>query len=131
MASFGARAWAEFENIFGGANDGFVMFDNEDGIASSAEFAEEIEEATGVAGVEADTGFIEDEERAGEASPETVGEVDALEFPAGKSAGGAVEGEVAEAHADQIAEAVTNIGERGLDGGIFCFYFLEEIGEFG
>ena len=26
---------------------------------------------------------------------------------------------------------MTNIGERGLDGGIFCFYFLEEIREFG
>jgi hypothetical protein len=26
---------------------------------------------------------------------------------------------------------VTNIGERGLDGGILCFDFLEEIREFG
>ena len=26
---------------------------------------------------------------------------------------------------------MTNISERGLDGGIFRFYFLEEIREFG
>ena len=80
MATFGARAWAQFENIFGGANDGFVVFYDEDGITSSAEFAKEVEEATCIAGVEADTGFIEDEEGASETGAEAVGEVDALEF---------------------------------------------------
>jgi hypothetical protein len=49
VATFGARAWAQFENIFGGANDGFVVFYDEDGITSSAEFAKEIEEATRIA----------------------------------------------------------------------------------
>ena len=82
MATFGARAWAQFENIFGGANDGFVVFYDEDGITSSAEFAKEIKEATRIAGMKADTGFIEDEESAGETGAEAVGQVDALEFAA-------------------------------------------------
>jgi hypothetical protein len=131
VATFGARAWAQFENIFGGTNDGFVVLYDEDGIASSAEFSKEVEEATCIARMEADTGFIEDEESAGETGAEAVGKVDALEFATWESAGGSVEREVAEAHTDQVAEAVTNIGERGLDGGIFRFYFLEEIREFG
>jgi hypothetical protein len=80
VATFGARAWAKFENIFGGANDGFIVFYDEDGIASSAEFAKEIEEATCIAGMKADTGFIEDKESAGKTGAEAVGEVDALEF---------------------------------------------------
>ena len=80
MATFGARAWAQFENIFGGANDGFIVFYDEDGITSSAEFAKEVEEATRIPRMKADTGFIEDEESAGETGAEAVGEVDALEF---------------------------------------------------
>jgi len=80
VATFGARAWAQFKNIFGGANDGFVVFYDEDGITSSAEFAEEVEETACIARMEADTGFIEDEESAGETGAEAVGEVDALEF---------------------------------------------------
>jgi len=80
VATFGARAWAQFENIFGGANDGFVVFYDEDGITSSAEFSKEIEETTCIARMEADTGFIEDEESTGETSAEAVGEIDALEF---------------------------------------------------
>ena len=80
MATFGARAWAQFENIFGRANDGFVVFYDEDGITSSAEFAKEVEEATRIPRMKADTGFIEDEESAGQAGAEAVGEVDALEF---------------------------------------------------
>jgi hypothetical protein len=80
VATFGARAWAQFENIFGGANDGFVVLYDEDGITSSAEFSKEIEEATRITRMEADTGFIEDEESASETGAEAVGEVDALEF---------------------------------------------------
>jgi hypothetical protein len=56
------------------------VFYDQDGIASSAEFAEEVEEATRIARMEADTGFIEDEESAGETGAEAVGEVYALEF---------------------------------------------------
>jgi hypothetical protein len=80
VATFGARPWAQFENVFGGANDGFVVFYDEDGITSSAEFAKEVEEATRIARMKADTGFIEDEESTGETGAEAVGEVDALKF---------------------------------------------------
>jgi hypothetical protein len=73
VATFGACAWAQLENIFGGANDGFVVLYDEDGIASSAEFAKEVEKATRIARMEADTGFIEDEESAGETGAEAVG----------------------------------------------------------
>ena len=43
----------------GGADDVFVVLDDEDGIAKIAEAAEDADEAFGVAGVEADGGFVQ------------------------------------------------------------------------
>ena len=43
---------------------------------------EEIEKAAGVAWVESDAGFVENEESSRKAGAETSGEVDALKFPA-------------------------------------------------
>ena len=131
LAAFAPRTGAEFENVFGGADDGFIVFDHENGVAGGAKFAEEIEEASGVAGVEADAGFVEDKEGAGQTRAEASGEVDALEFSAGESSGRAIEREVAETHAEKKAEAMANIFQGRLGGGVFGFYLLQEVGKIG
>jgi hypothetical protein len=98
------------------------MFDDDDGISEVAEAGKGEDEAFGVAGMEADTGFIEDEEGMDESGAETGGEVDSLGFTAGKGAGGSVEGQVAEADLDQEAESGADLfegeGEGVMGGGV-------------
>ena len=95
MAALTSGSRAEFEEIFRGADDRFIVLNNEDRVAGSTQFMKKIEKAAGVARVESDAGFVENEESSREAGAETAGEVDALEFPAREGSGGAVEGEVA------------------------------------
>jgi len=71
------------------------MLDNENSVAGSTQFMKKIEKAAGVARVESDAGFVENEESSRKAGAEASGEVDALKFPAREGSGGAVEGEVA------------------------------------
>ena len=66
--------------------------------------------------MEADAGFIEDEEGTGEAGAEAAGQVDALEFTAREGAGGAVEGEITETDPEKKAEAFADVFQ-GHEGG--------------
>jgi hypothetical protein len=129
-AAFRAGAGAELENVLCGANDGFIVFYHEDGVAGLPEFPEEAQQAVGVAGMESDAGFVEDEEGAGEAGAQTPGQVDPLEFSSGEGAGGAVEGEVAQPHPEKKAETFPNVFQRGQGGVIPGFDFREKFGEF-
>jgi hypothetical protein len=92
---------------------------------------EEIEKAAGVAWVESDAGFVENEEGSCKAGAEATGEVDALKFPAREGSGGAVESEVAEADAEKEAKAMADIVEWSLSGRVRGFDFLKEGAEFG
>jgi hypothetical protein len=131
LASLSARTGPEFEKVFGGADDGFIVFHDKDRIASGTKFAEEVKKTTGVPRVEADAGFIENEKSSGQPSTETTGKVHSLKFSSRERSGGAVQCEVSEADADQVTEAVADVFQRGLGRGIFCFYFLEEGSKFG
>ncbi len=57
-----ACAGAEVEEMVGGADDVGVVLDDEDGVAEVAEVLHDADELGGVAGVEADAGFVEDVE---------------------------------------------------------------------
>lgn len=107
------------------------MFDYEDSVASGADIAKEAEETTRIAGVQADTGFIENKKSTGETCAEAAGEIDPLEFSARESAGGSVEGEITQADIDQITKATANLGEGSLHRGILVFNFGKEIGKVG
>ncbi len=100
-----ATAGAEFDNLIGDADDAGFVFDDDDGVAGVAQAFEDAGEALGVAGMEANAGFVEDEQGVDEAGTEAGGEVDTLSFAAGERARLAVEGEVAEANFLEIAEA--------------------------
>ena len=66
--------------------------------------------------MEADGGFVEDEESIRERGAEAGGEVDAFHFAAGESAGLTVEGEVAEADFIEVAESGSDLGTDDVDG---------------
>jgi len=96
------------------------VFYYDDGISLVAEAVEDVDEASGIARVETDGGFVEDEEGAGEVGAETGGEVDACGFSSGKGAGFAVESEVVEADAGEVVEARDDAVEHE-GGGVIVF----------
>ena len=73
----------------------FVVFDDEDRVATVAEPAERFDEAVVVARVQADTRFVEDVQGARQRRAQLGREPNALGFPAGEGVGAAVQGEVA------------------------------------
>jgi hypothetical protein len=122
LAASGTAAGAEVDDVVGGEHDGGVVFDNEDGVAGVAEAVECGDDAIGVAGVESDGGFVEDEEGVDECGAEAGGEVDALEFAAGEGAGLAVEREVAEADVVEVAKAGECLCVGAVGGGVSGFW---------
>src|ERR1700722_743600 len=92
------------------------MFDDDDGVAGVAERFEDADEAVGVAGMQADAGFVEDEERVDQARAKASGEIDTLGFAAGKGTRGAIKREIAEADVVEVTEARADFGENERDG---------------
>ena len=91
--------------MIGGADHGFLVFDDHERVALVAQAAHHLDEAAEVARVKADRRLIEDEERVDQRGAEASGEIHALDLAAGKRARGAVEREVAKADLDEIAQA--------------------------
>jgi len=111
FAAFDSGAGAEVDEVGGGADGVFVVFDEEEGVAFLFERLEGAEEGAVVAGVKADGGFVEDVEDALEIGAELGGEADALGLATGEGGGGAVELEVAEADVVEEFETLEDLGE--------------------
>ena len=97
--------------MVGGADDVGIVLDDEDGVAEVAQGFEDADELGGVAGVQADGGFVEHVERADETRAERGGELDALRFAAGERGAEAVEGEVVEADFVEEVDALADLFE--------------------
>ena len=100
-----AGAGANVDEVVGGLHDGLLVLDDDQGVSLIAEAVHDADEAVDVSRVQADGGLVEDEERAGQGGAEAGGEVDALDLAAGKGAGLAVEGKVAQPHLFEVEEA--------------------------
>ena len=100
-----AGSGADIYQVVGGSHHRFLVFYDDQGVSFVAEAVHDSDESVDVAGVEADGWLVEDEEGAGEGCSEAGGEVDSLDLAAGEGAGGAVEGEVAEADLVEVVEA--------------------------
>jgi hypothetical protein len=112
-----ASARAEVDDVVGGAHDGLVVLDDNDGVAEVSQVLKGADEAGVVGGVEADGGLVADVEDAGKAGADLGGEADALGLAAGEGAGRAAQGEVAEADIVQEAEAGDDLFDYGLGDG--------------
>ena len=73
MAAKFARTRAEVEKVVGSSDDVGVVLDDEDGVAEVAELFHDVDKLGGIAGVEADAGFVEDVEGADQARAEGCG----------------------------------------------------------
>ena len=77
-----AGAWAHIDQIIGGADRVFVMFDDNHGIAEIAQPPQGVEQPLIVALMQADRRLIQHIEHAGQARTDLRGEPDALAFAA-------------------------------------------------
>ena len=111
-----AGAGAEIEQMIGGAQNVGVVLDDQDGVAQVAQLFEDVNQARGVAGVQADGRLVEDIERAHQPRAERGGQLNALRLAAGERGGEAVEGEVFQADriekAEPLADLVRGWGRR-------------------
>ena len=112
FSAFDSSAGTEVDEVAGGADGVFIVFDEEEGVSLFSECVKGAEEGGVVAGMKADGGFVEDVEDALEIGAELRGEADALGLAAGESGGGAVELEVAESNLIEEVEALHNLGEN-------------------
>ena len=66
LAAVLAGTGAEVNEVIGGLHDGLLVLDDDEGVAFVAQAVHDADEAFDVAGVEADGGFVEHKEGAGE-----------------------------------------------------------------
>ncbi len=112
-------AGAEVDDVVGAADGFFVVLDDQDGVAHVAELLERGDQASVVAGVQADGGLVKDVKDAAKLRADLRGQSDALGFAAGKRGRGAVQAEVPEADGEQKIEARGNFGQgASSDGGL-------------
>ena len=100
----------------GRADDRFLVFDDEQGVSVVAQAAHDGKKLSEVARMESDAGFVHDEERVDQRSAETGGEIDALDFAAGKRAGRAIEREVTEPDFVEVRQTRGDLVEQKLRG---------------
>ena len=116
LASPLAAAGTDVDEVVGGADDGFLVLDDDEGVAEIAEPLHHADELADIARVQADGGLVEDEESAREARTEAGREIDALRLAAREGAGGTVEIEVAEPDLLQVAEPVHHLAVQHRSG---------------
>jgi hypothetical protein len=68
-----AVAGSQIDDLVGRAHDFGLVFDDDDGVARVAQALRNANEASGVAGVQADAGFVKNEERVDQARPQAGG----------------------------------------------------------
>ena len=104
-----ASVGANVDEMVGGAHDLLIVFHDDNGIAQRLEFLQHVDQALGVARMQADTGFVEDVERAYKTAAQRGTEVDALALTTGERVGEAVEGEIAQTHIEQELQTAGNL----------------------
>ena len=109
-----AGSRAQIDHVVGGADDGGVVLDHDDGVALIAQAVEQAHQTLGVARVQSDRRLVEDEERVHQRRADGRGQVDALELAARERARLAIERQVAETHLDQVAQPAAHLAENEL-----------------
>ena len=114
LAAEFAGAGAEIDDVSRRRDGVGIVLDDEDGVAEVAQGFEDVDEALGVARMQADGRLVENVERADQMRAERGGELDALRFAAGERGGEAIEREVVEADFIEELQARANFFENFL-----------------
>ena len=106
------RSRPDVEHPVGGEHDLRVVLHYEQGVAGVAQSMQHVDHAAHVARVQPDARFVEHEEGIDERGAERRGEIDALHFAPAQGSRLAIESEVAEAYAHEIAQAGADLVEE-------------------
>ena len=90
------------------------MLDNKKGVPFVAQAFEDFDKSSGIARMEAHTGFIQNKKRVNERGPQTSCEVHPLDFSTGKGTRRAIEGEVAESDLAKVVDPREHLGMNQL-----------------
>ena len=112
LAAVLARTRPHVEHKVGGPDDIGVVLDDDEGVARVAQLVEDGDEPANVARVKADARLVEDKEGVHQRCAQGGGEIDALDLAPAQGPRLPVEGEVAEAHLDEIREARLDLAEQ-------------------
>ena len=122
LAAVLARSRSHVEHMIGGVDRLFVVLDHDDGVADVAQVLERGEEASVVALVQADRGFVEHVHDAGEPRADLAREADTLRLAARERVRGAVERKIVKADVVEEVEPRDDLvddflGDRLLPAG--------------
>ena len=111
LAALLAGLRSEIDDVIAFFDDLGIVLDDDDGILIGAQAVEDLDQAAAVARMQADRRLVEHVERVDQRRADGGGEIDALQLAAGKRARLAVEREIFQTDADQIAEPAANLVE--------------------
>jgi hypothetical protein len=114
LAAEAAGHRAHVDDVVRGAHHFLIMLHHDHGIAQVAQLLQHVDQALGIAGVQADAGLVQDVHAAHQAAAQGGGQVDALGLAAAEGIAAAVQGEVAHAHIVQVAQAVPYLLQQAL-----------------
>ena len=107
-----AGARADVDQVLGGADGVFVVFDHHQRVAVVAELLQRAQQDAVVARVKADGGFVEHVAHALQVAAQLRGQADALRFAARQGGRAAIEREVAQAHLFQKRQTAVDLGQQ-------------------
>ena len=108
------RGRGRFDELIGGADDRFLVFDHEERVALVAQIVHHADQPADIARMQADARFVHDEKRVHERCAEAGGEIDALHFAAAESAGGTIEREITEPDFAKITAGARTTSSRNI-----------------
>ena len=113
-ATLPARPFAEVEDPVRGPDRLLVVFDHDDGVAEVADAGERRQQALVVALVQADGRLVQDVEDALHAAADLAGQPDAMGLSARERGGGPIQGQVADTHGVEEAQARQDLRQQAL-----------------
>src|SRR5690606_13565514 len=114
LAAVLAGAGAHVDDVVGGPDRVLVVLDHDHRVAQVAQVLEGADQAVVVALVQADRGFVQHVEHAGETGADLGGEPDALRLAPGERLGGTIERQVVEPDVVQEAQPVDDLARDAL-----------------
>ena len=123
----GARS--KIQNVVGRSHDVGIVLDHQNRVSQIAQVVQDLDQAVGVAAVQADRRLVQNVKRAHQPRAQRRGQLNALRFAAGKRRGQAIEREVFQADIVQKPQASTESLQQLVGDGRFLRAQVAAIGK--
>ena len=105
-------SWAHVDHVVGDAKHVGIVLDHHHRVVTLGQLGQQVRKALGVPGVKSDGRLVQDEERVHEPAPEGAGEVGPLDLSAREGSTGAVQGQISEPDAVEVAQPMAQLIEH-------------------